>query len=124
MVKYVQDNNYLPIGNMVSRNVSKHPYGSSNTDCCETYVNQQSKRKIGIIVMSFRAAPKTAVCTYDFSFLMSFYDGVKFVILFPSHILACKGYYNQVHTSIYATSCSVVGIQASIKLNINVSYPL
>ena len=53
-------------------------------------------RKIDVIVMHRRIPPKAAVAQFDFSFLMSVFDGHCFYFWFPGDIIQRSGFHNEV----------------------------
>jgi hypothetical protein len=94
VTEYLKTLNYFDLLNPVRNSGSGYKPG--NMSEVRTFFSTRYGRCIDVVIMKHGCAPKTSVCHYDLSFLMSFFDGVKFVILFPTHILESKGYYNQV----------------------------
>ena len=103
ITQYLKTLTYIEFGHRVSYSSSRYEPG--NTSGCKNYFSHHYGRFIDVVIMKHGCAPKTSVCTYDLSFLMSVFDGVKFVILFPTHILESRGYYNQVQDVFLLVCC-------------------
>jgi hypothetical protein len=57
-----------------------------------------SYHTIDLVIMDQGVPPKAAVAQFDFSFLMSFFDGNSFHMWFPGDIINKTGFFNEVYS--------------------------
>ena len=60
-------------------------------------VNHETKgRRLDLVIMRPHIPPKAAIAQFDFSFLMSLFDGMSFHMWFPGDIISKSGFCNEV----------------------------
>jgi hypothetical protein len=64
-------------------------------DECVTFIHSSSGNKIQMLVMTKETDPLAAVVNFDYSFVMTIFDGQKFEVWNPRDVIAKQGTYNE-----------------------------